>query len=253
MLCKKRPHDHILPVQDCNWWKPFPAQDRVMAWSISSYTDSIPETQSLSNSVALPSTFGHPSFTIISSSVHPSPRLSSVSQKFLFCKTMGKQRWTPTSAQLQVLEFIYDQGDTTPIKSRIMEIVSELSLYGSASEVQIYNWFKSRRARFKRFTKLQASKEKNKVIVSTASTRLRRSRRYFESTGSIDECMSELSHTFVGESSDVNMEPENESEDGVHSVSETIDIRTFDKSVLLHTGGTGPDVRCSHWLGCVED
>ncbi|CAI9755706.1 unnamed protein product [Fraxinus pennsylvanica] len=100
-----------------------------------------------------------------------------------FYKTMGKQRWTPTSTQLQILEFIYDQGDTTPSKSRITEIISELLLYGSASEVQIYNSFRNKHARLKRSTKLQASKENKKVIVCTSSTRLSRTRHYFKSTG----------------------------------------------------------------------
>ncbi|CAI9757904.1 unnamed protein product [Fraxinus pennsylvanica] len=153
---------------------------------------------------------------------------------------MGKQRWTPTSIQLQILEFIYDQGDTTPRKSRITEIISELSLYGSTSEVQIYNWFRNKHARLKRSTKLQASKEDKKFIVSTSSTRLSQTRHYFKSTGSIDECMSELSHTFVDESFHVNMESEIESDDDVQSVSETIDGRGIQRAgTCLSIGSEG--------------
>ncbi|XP_022855344.1 WUSCHEL-related homeobox 14-like, partial [Olea europaea var. sylvestris] len=64
--------------------------------------------------------------------------------------TMSKRYWTPTSAQLQVLEYIFNQENKTPNKSRIMQLVSELSLHGQISYMNVYNWFKSRCARLRR-------------------------------------------------------------------------------------------------------
>ncbi|XP_022875798.1 WUSCHEL-related homeobox 8-like [Olea europaea var. sylvestris] len=63
---------------------------------------------------------------------------------------MSKQYWTPISVQLQVLESIFNQGNKTPNKSRIMQIVSELLLYGQIFDMNVYNWFKSSRARLRR-------------------------------------------------------------------------------------------------------
>ncbi|KAL2457663.1 WUSCHEL-related homeobox 13 [Forsythia ovata] len=65
-------------------------------------------------------------------------------------KFMGRQRWTPTPVQLQILERIFDQGHGTPSKHNITEITSELSQHGQVSETNIYNWFQNRRARSKR-------------------------------------------------------------------------------------------------------
>lgn len=67
-----------------------------------------------------------------------------------FSNTMSKQYWTPTSVQLQVLEYIFNQENKTPNKSRIMQIVSELSLHGQISDMNVYNCFKSRRAHLRR-------------------------------------------------------------------------------------------------------
>ncbi|KAL2531200.1 WUSCHEL-related homeobox 13 [Abeliophyllum distichum] len=62
----------------------------------------------------------------------------------------GRQRWTPTPVQLQILERIFDQGNGTPSKQKIKEITSELSQHGQISETNVYNWFQNRRARSKR-------------------------------------------------------------------------------------------------------
>ncbi|CAA2997281.1 WUSCHEL-related homeobox 8 [Olea europaea subsp. europaea] len=65
-------------------------------------------------------------------------------------KITGRQRWTPTAVQLQMLERIFDQGSGTPSKQKIKEITSELCPHGQISETNVYNWFQNRRARSKR-------------------------------------------------------------------------------------------------------
>ncbi|KAL1336738.1 hypothetical protein HN51_031136 [Arachis hypogaea] len=65
-------------------------------------------------------------------------------------KITSRQRWTPTSVQLQILERIFDQGTGTPSKEKIKEITAELSKHGQISETNVYNWFQNRRARSKR-------------------------------------------------------------------------------------------------------
>uniref|UniRef100_A0A5B7BPR3 Homeobox domain-containing protein n=1 Tax=Davidia involucrata TaxID=16924 RepID=A0A5B7BPR3_DAVIN len=65
-------------------------------------------------------------------------------------KITGRQRWTPTPVQLQILERIFDQGNGTPSKQKIKDITSELSQHGQISETNVYNWFQNRRARSKR-------------------------------------------------------------------------------------------------------
>ncbi|KAG6394397.1 hypothetical protein SASPL_144981 [Salvia splendens] len=74
-------------------------------------------------------------------------------------KITGRQRWTPTPMQLQILERIFDQGIGTPSKQKIKEIASELSQHGQISETNVYNWFQNRRARSKR--KQQAAPSNN--------------------------------------------------------------------------------------------
>ncbi|XP_051141359.1 WUSCHEL-related homeobox 8 [Andrographis paniculata] len=74
-------------------------------------------------------------------------------------KITGRQRWTPTPMQLQILERIFDQGIGTPSKQKIKEITAELSQHGQISETNVYNWFQNRRARSKR--KQQATTANN--------------------------------------------------------------------------------------------
>ncbi|KAG5529981.1 hypothetical protein RHGRI_030374 [Rhododendron griersonianum] len=65
-------------------------------------------------------------------------------------KITGRQRWTPTPVQLQILERMFEQGNGTPSKQKIKDITSELSQHGQISETNVYNWFQNRRARSKR-------------------------------------------------------------------------------------------------------
>ena len=61
-----------------------------------------------------------------------------------------RNRWTPTSTQLQILESIYEEKSGTPNRRRIREIAAELSEHGQITETNVYNWFQNRRARSKR-------------------------------------------------------------------------------------------------------
>nr|QFQ60705.1 WUSCHEL-related homeobox transcription factor 13 variant 1 [Jasminum sambac] len=72
-------------------------------------------------------------------------------------KITGRQRWTPTPVQLQILERIFDQGNGAPSKQKIKEITAELCQHGQISETNVYNWFQNRRARSKR--KQQATQQ----------------------------------------------------------------------------------------------
>ncbi|KAM0942133.1 putative transcription factor homeobox-WOX family [Dioscorea sansibarensis] len=65
-------------------------------------------------------------------------------------KITGRQRWTPTPKQLQILEMIFGEGNGTPSKQKIKQITCELSHHGLISETNVYNWFQNRRARSKR-------------------------------------------------------------------------------------------------------
>lgn len=77
--------------------------------------------------------------------LYSDPLMTSGGHKF-----SGRQRWTPTPVQLQILERLFDQGNGTPSKQKIKDITSELSQHGQISETNVYNWFQNRRARSKR-------------------------------------------------------------------------------------------------------
>lgn len=81
------------------------------------------------------------------------PFLTSAGHKII----TGRQRWTPTAVQLQILERIFDQGNGTPSKQKITDITKDLSQHGQISEANVYNWFQNRRARSKRKLQVSAS------------------------------------------------------------------------------------------------
>ncbi|CAI9276388.1 WUSCHEL-related homeobox 8 isoform X2 [Lactuca sativa] len=76
-------------------------------------------------------------------------------------KFSGRQRWTPTPVQLQILERLFEQGNGTPSKQKIKEITSELSQHGQISETNVYNWFQNRRARSKRKQQVSSAPNNN--------------------------------------------------------------------------------------------
>ncbi|GAV88139.1 Homeobox domain-containing protein [Cephalotus follicularis] len=67
----------------------------------------------------------------------------------------ARQRWSPTLAQLKILEESYEQVRGTPGKQRIKEITTQLTEHGQITETNVYNWFQNRRARAKRKESLQ--------------------------------------------------------------------------------------------------
>lgn len=62
----------------------------------------------------------------------------------------ARQRWTPTTMQLQILEAMFNEGNGTPTKQKIKQITGELAQHGQISESNVYNWFQNRRARSKK-------------------------------------------------------------------------------------------------------
>ncbi|KAL0423713.1 UNVERIFIED_CONTAM: WUSCHEL-related homeobox 8 [Sesamum radiatum] len=65
-------------------------------------------------------------------------------------KITGRQRWTPTPMQLQILERIFNQGTHSVGRPKVQELTAELLQHGQISETNVYNWFQNRRARSKR-------------------------------------------------------------------------------------------------------
>ncbi|MCO5604793.1 hypothetical protein L7F22_058965 [Adiantum nelumboides] len=68
----------------------------------------------------------------------------------LAARSSGRQRWTPSQIQLQILESVFDKSNGTPSKQRIKELTVELGKHGSILETNVYNWFQNRKARAKR-------------------------------------------------------------------------------------------------------
>lgn len=61
-----------------------------------------------------------------------------------------RQRWSPTTEQLQILERIFEEDNGTPNNQRLKEITTELAQHGKISDSNVYNWFQNRRARLRR-------------------------------------------------------------------------------------------------------
>ncbi|KAJ9564632.1 hypothetical protein OSB04_000598 [Centaurea solstitialis] len=94
--------------------------------------------------------------------IYSDPLITSGGHKF-----SGRQRWTPTPVQLQILERLFEQGNGTPSKQKIKEITSELSQHGQISETNVYNWFQNRRARSKRKQQVSAPNNNGESEVET--------------------------------------------------------------------------------------
>ena len=59
-----------------------------------------------------------------------------------------KVRWTPSQAQLRVLERLYEeQAGIAPSKEQIKEITTQLSQLGDITDRSVYYWFQNRKAR----------------------------------------------------------------------------------------------------------
>nr|ALK82455.1 wuschel-like homeobox 11C [Selaginella kraussiana] len=61
-----------------------------------------------------------------------------------------RPRWKPTTVQISILEYIFENSDLLPGDKDITVITNGLRLYGPVEEVNVFYWFQNRRARAKR-------------------------------------------------------------------------------------------------------
>ncbi|GLJ26498.1 hypothetical protein SUGI_0512090 [Cryptomeria japonica] len=70
----------------------------------------------------------------------------------------AKRRWNPTGEQVRILERMYMGGTHRPTTKEIHHITELLSRHGSVQGINVYYWFKNRKAREKRsIAKMHAS------------------------------------------------------------------------------------------------
>uniref|UniRef100_A0AAU6RVX4 WUSCHEL-related homeobox protein X n=1 Tax=Pinus yunnanensis TaxID=88732 RepID=A0AAU6RVX4_PINYU len=60
------------------------------------------------------------------------------------------RRWSPTREQLRILEAIYNGGNQTPKPEQIQVIAAELRRHGTVAGINVFYWFKNRKARERR-------------------------------------------------------------------------------------------------------
>lgn len=63
---------------------------------------------------------------------------------------MGRPCWVPTSAQLDILQRIFDGGNKCPSNAEIVQIVSRLLSHNHIFEKNVRDWFKNRHTESKR-------------------------------------------------------------------------------------------------------
>nr|ANC94893.1 WUSCHEL homeobox protein [Picea abies] len=63
------------------------------------------------------------------------------------------RRWSPTREQLRILETIYNGGNQTPKPEQIQVIAAELRRHGTVAGINVFYWFKNRKARERRKTR----------------------------------------------------------------------------------------------------
>ncbi|KAF7808736.1 WUSCHEL-related homeobox 1 [Senna tora] len=59
----------------------------------------------------------------------------------------SSSRWSPTPAQLLVLEELYRQGTKTPTAEQIQQIASQLRRFGKIEGKNVFYWFQNHKAR----------------------------------------------------------------------------------------------------------
>ncbi|GLJ55360.1 hypothetical protein SUGI_1187910 [Cryptomeria japonica] len=65
----------------------------------------------------------------------------------------AKRRWNPTGEQVRILERVYREGTHRPTTMEIHHITDLLSRHGSVQGINVFYWFKNRKAREKRSTR----------------------------------------------------------------------------------------------------
>lgn len=62
-------------------------------------------------------------------------------------QSQQSSRWSPTPAQLLVLEELYRQGTKTPTAEQIQQIASQLRRFGKIEGKNVFYWFQNHKAR----------------------------------------------------------------------------------------------------------
>ncbi|GLJ26496.1 hypothetical protein SUGI_0512020 [Cryptomeria japonica] len=62
----------------------------------------------------------------------------------------AKRRWSATGEQVRILERVYREGTHRPTTMEIHHITDLLSRHGSVQGINVFYWFKNRKAREKR-------------------------------------------------------------------------------------------------------
>ncbi|GLJ26500.1 hypothetical protein SUGI_0512110 [Cryptomeria japonica] len=62
----------------------------------------------------------------------------------------AKRRWSPRGEQVRILERVYREGTHRPTTTEIHHITDLLSRHGSVQGINVFYWFKNRKAREKR-------------------------------------------------------------------------------------------------------
>nr|CCP29686.1 HD transcription factor [Gnetum gnemon] len=78
-------------------------------------------------------------------------------------------RWNPTKEQLRTLENVYNGGNKSPRTEQIQHITAELRRHGNVAGINVFYWFKNRKARERRRLKTAFCPSHSASAATTAS------------------------------------------------------------------------------------
>ncbi|XP_028767194.1 WUSCHEL-related homeobox 6-like, partial [Neltuma alba] len=99
---------------------------------------------------------------LISSKHHPMGEEGAGKSRGLHGQSQQSSRWSPTPAQLLVLEELYRQGTKTPTAEQIQQIASQLRRFGKIEGKNVFYWFQNHKAR-------ERQKRRRREMEETAS------------------------------------------------------------------------------------